>query len=63
MQKITNLSRARKQRARDQKRATSKNNTAPAGVSKADRLLDATKNTRAKKMLDQHVIDTEFDHE
>ncbi|AML52556.1 MULTISPECIES: DUF4169 family protein [Falsihalocynthiibacter] len=63
MQKLINLARARKQRARDEKRADSEKNTASAGVTKADRLLQATKNTRAQKMLDQHVVDTEFDHE
>lgn len=63
MQKVTNLARARKQRARDEKRATSEAKTADAGVTKADRLLNATKNDRARKMLDQHIVDQEFDHD
>lgn len=63
MQKLTNLNRARKQRARDEKRADSDKKTATTGVTKADRLLQATKNERAKKMLDQHEIDPEFDHD
>lgn len=63
MQKITNLSRARKQRARDEKRVESGKTASSAGVTKADRLLQATKNTRAQKMLNQHKIDKDFDHE
>lgn len=63
MQKVTNLARARKQRARDDKRAKSDEKTAASGVSKADRLLSATKNDHAKKMLDQHILDQEFDHD
>jgi hypothetical protein len=63
MQKVTNLARARKQRARDEKRANSANNTAATGVTKAQRLLDASKNDQARKMLDQHALDQEFDHE
>lgn len=63
MQKVTNLARARKQRARDEKRAETGEKTAVSGIGKADRLLEATKNSRVQKMLDQHKLDTEFDHE
>lgn len=63
MQKVTNLARARKQRARDEKRAETDEKTAVSGIGKADRLLEATKNSRVQKMLDQHKLDTEFDHE
>ncbi|WP_380052496.1 DUF4169 family protein [Falsihalocynthiibacter sp. SS001] len=61
MQKITNLSRARKQKARDEKRAQSEIATKSAGTSKAAKLLEATKNERARQMLDQHFLGSEFE--
>jgi hypothetical protein len=63
MQKITHLARARKQRARDEKRTISAQTSAGSGLSKAQRLLNASKNDQARKMLDQHALDQEFDHE
>ncbi len=63
MAQITNLNRARKQRARDDKRKSGDEMAAKHGRTKAERLLEATQNQRAKSMLDQHEIDSDHDSE
>ncbi|MCV6824576.1 MULTISPECIES: DUF4169 family protein [Halocynthiibacter] len=61
MTKITNLNRARKSRAREEKRAQADQNAAQFGRSKAERLLDASRNEKARKMLDQHELTEQED--
>jgi len=57
MAKITNLNQARKSRARDEKRARAGANAARHGRTKAERLLEAARNDKARAMLDQHQLE------
>lgn len=59
MAEIVNLNRARKNRARDQKRENADINSAKFGRTKAERVMQATRNENARKMLDQHIMDEE----
>ena len=52
-----NLNRARKQRARDAKRVAAAENAARHGLSKAERVLQASRSEKASRMLDQHQLD------
>ncbi|WP_226780741.1 DUF4169 family protein [Oceaniglobus trochenteri] len=54
-----NLNRARKEKARDEKRAKADANAASFGRSKAEKILEATRNARAARTLDQHRLDEE----
>jgi len=60
MAKLINLNRARKQQAREEKRDISTENAAKHGLSKAEKLLMATRNARAQQMLDQHQNEDEI---
>ena len=55
--KVVNLSRARKSRARDDKRRQADENAAKHGRSKAERLVEAADAARAKAHLDGHERD------
>lgn len=59
MAEITNLNRARKERARDEKRAKSDENAAKFGRSKAERIAEAALGAKARHMLDQHELEKE----
>lgn len=59
--KVVNLSRARKSRARDDKRRQADENAAKHGRSKAERLIEKADALRAKRHLDGHVRDTDAD--
>ena len=61
MVKLVNLNRARKQQAREEKRDQSSENAVKHGLSKAEKLLMATRNTRAQQMLDQHKNEDDHD--
>jgi hypothetical protein len=54
-----NLNRARKDKERAQQRAQADANAAKFGQSKAEKILAATRNAKAKRALDQHRIDEE----
>ena len=54
-----NLNRARKDRGRSEKRATADANAAKHGRTKAERILEATRNVKAARILDQHRIEDE----
>jgi hypothetical protein len=54
-----NLNRARKERARLEARAVADQNAAKHGLSKAERVLAASRNTKAAHLLDQHKTDDE----
>ncbi|MAQ85177.1 MAG: DUF4169 domain-containing protein [Maritimibacter sp.] len=59
MSNVSNLRQARKDRARADKRAAANENAAKHGRSKAQRVLDATQNAKAKKKLDDHRFEEE----
>jgi len=59
MSEIVNLNRARKARARDEKRITADANAAKFGRTKAERISEAAASDKARKMLDQHKLDDE----
>lgn len=52
-----NLNRVRKARARDEARKQADDNAVKFGRTKAERMLDATRNAKARIMLDQHKMD------
>lgn len=54
-----NLNKARKARSRAEKRAQADANTVKFGRSKAERVLEATRNARARAMLDRHRVEEE----
>ena len=54
-----NLNRARKDRARAEARQLANENAAKHGLSKADKVLAATRTARAASLLDQHRADDE----
>ncbi|WP_108483967.1 DUF4169 family protein [Oceaniglobus ichthyenteri] len=54
MSEPINLNRARKQRARDEKRMQADANAIKHGQSKAEKILNATSNAKAARALDQH---------
>jgi hypothetical protein len=54
-----NLARARKERARAEARAQADANAAKFGRTKAERLMDATRAEKARRLLDQHRRDEE----
>ena len=57
MSEPTNLNRFRKQRQRDAKRRQGDENAQAFGRTKAERLLEATRNQKAAQMLDRHRLD------
>jgi len=59
MSDIVNLNRARKARARDEKRSVANTNAAKFGRTKAERIAEAANSDKARKMLDQHKLDEE----
>jgi len=59
MAEIVNLNRARKNRARDEKRENADINSAKFGRTKAERVMEATRNDNARKILDKHILDEE----
>lgn len=59
MAEITNLNRARKERARDEKQAKGSENAVKFGRTKAERIAEAALQDRARTMLDQHELDNE----
>ena len=59
MREIINLNRARKERAKSDKRRTANENAAKFGRSKAERIIDAARSDKARKMLDQHQLEEE----
>lgn len=61
MSQITNLRQARKDAARVKKRVQADENAALHGRSKAQKILEAAQSDRARKMLDQHRVDGEYD--
>lgn len=54
-----NLNKARKDRARTEKKARADANAAKFGRTKAERVLDATRNARLRQKLDQHQFEDE----
>jgi phage protein D len=54
-----NLNRARKDKARADAKARADENAVKHGRTKAQRLLDAAKNDKARQMLDRHRIEDE----
>lgn len=52
-----NLNRARKARARAERRRAADANAARFGRSKAERVLEATRSEAARRMLDAHRLD------
>jgi len=54
-----NLNRARKSRVRADKKVAAQKNAVKSGLTKAQRVLNATRNEKATKMLDQHDLDSE----
>ena len=54
-----NLNKARKARMKVKKRQQSDENAVKFGLSKAERILDASRNAKAKAALDQHRRDDE----
>ncbi len=59
MNEIVNLNHARKARARDEKRSVADANAAKFGRTKAERIAEAAISDKARKMLDQHMLDEE----
>ncbi len=59
MADVANLNRARKERARDTKRAQANENAVKFGRTKAERVAEAALEAKACKMLDQHALDKE----
>ena len=55
--KPVNLRQVRKERARAEKRTAAGTNAAKHGRSKAERVLEAARGEKARRMLDQHRID------
>ena len=56
---LVNLNRARKDRARAEKKARADANAAKHGLSKAERLLRAAQADRARRSLDGHRFEDE----
>ena len=54
-----NLNRARKDRARIEARNLANENAAKYGMSKAERVLAASRNANAARLLDQHKTEDE----
>ena len=63
MTKIVNLNRARKDRDRMNKKSQGAENAAVYGRKKADKLLEATRDQKARKLLDDHKIDPNSEYE
>jgi len=63
MTKIVNLNRARKDRDRMNKRSQGAENAVIYGRKKADKLLEATRDQKARKLLDDHKIDPNSEYE
>lgn len=63
MTKIVNLNRARKDRDRMNKKSQGTENAAIYGRKKADKLLEATRDQKARKLLDDHKIDPNSEYE
>ena len=59
MSSVTNLNRFRKDKARAEKRAEADANAAKHGRSKAQKLLEATRNEKAQRHLDQLKFEDE----
>lgn len=59
MSDVTNLRQFRKQTERMKKRAEGAENAALHGRTKAQKVLEAAQSERARKMLDQHLIEDE----
>ncbi|PIE15734.1 MAG: DUF4169 domain-containing protein [Rhodobacterales bacterium] len=59
MSQPINLNRARKSRARDEKRKIADQNAVRFGRSKSQRVLEAVRSEKARRMLDQHHLDEE----
>lgn len=59
MSDVTNLRQFRKQSERVKKRAQADENAVVHGMTKAQKVLNAAQNERARKMLDQHRIEDE----
>lgn len=56
-----NLNKFRKSKAREEGRAQANENAVKFGRTKAERLLEATRNSKAKIMLDRHLLDDEHE--
>ncbi|WP_172294416.1 DUF4169 family protein [Pseudoruegeria sp. HB172150] len=56
---VINLNRARKQRDRTAKRTQADENAVKFGRSKAQKVLEATQNTKARTKLDGHQFESE----
>lgn len=54
-----NLNKYRKARARTESRAQADENAVKFGRTKAQRVLDAARNEKARQMLDRHIMDDE----
>lgn len=65
MSQIINLRQRRKERNRMKDRQEAAENAAKFGRTKAEKLLDATRNEKAREHLDQHKLtpDSEYDQE
>ncbi|MBO6603548.1 MAG: DUF4169 family protein [Roseicyclus sp.] len=59
MSEIVHLNKARKIRSRAEKKAMADANAVKHGRSKAERMLDATRDAQARKLLDDHERETE----
>jgi hypothetical protein len=56
---VVNLARARKAKAKAQDKAQADANAARFGLTKAERVLNASREARARAKLDQHKLDEE----
>ena len=63
MTKIVNLNRVRKDRDRMNKKSQGAENAAVYGRKKADKLLEATRDQKAHKLLDGHKLDPNSEYE
>ncbi|MGB0969017.1 MAG: DUF4169 family protein [Halocynthiibacter sp.] len=61
MVKLVNLNRARKQRAREQKRDETADNALKHGLSNSEKQLMAARNARTNQLLDQHKHEDDHD--
>jgi len=59
MNEIVNLNRARKTRAREEKRVQADANAVKYGRTKAERIAEAARSEQARRILDQHHMDEE----
>jgi len=57
MKQVVNLNKVRKQQSRAEAKAQADANAVKFGRTKAQRMLEAARTDKARKMLDQHGVD------